>query len=244
MSSDPLSVRTDARAADAVVRELEAMILAGELADGSRLPSERDLIERFGVSRTVIREAVARLASRGFVESRPRFRPVVRPPGFDAAVSAVGGIVHPLLRQDGGVKSLYDTRIFIEAALVRQAARHARKEDIEALRAALAANEAAIPDSGRFYTTDVAFHAVFYQIPRNPVFPAIHKAFVTWLSEHWERMPRSPERNRVNYLRHRDIFDAVVERDPDAAEGALVAHLNAAWEFVRGTFETPDGIAS
>jgi DNA-binding FadR family transcriptional regulator len=191
----------------------------------------------------VVREAVARLASRGFVESRPRFRPVVRRPGFDAAMSAVAGIVPPMLRQDGGVKSLYDTRIFFEAALVRHAARHARKEDIEALRAALAANEAAIPDAGAFYATDVAFHAVFYGIPRNPVFPAIHKAFVAWLSEHWERMPRSPERNRVNYLRHRDIFTAVVERDPDAAEEALIAHLNAAWEFVRGTFDTPDELA-
>jgi DNA-binding GntR family transcriptional regulator len=50
-------------------------------------------------------------------------------------------------------------------------------------------------------------------------------------------MPRSLERNRVNYLRHRDIFAAIRDRDPDAAEAALVSHLNAAWEYVRGTFE-------
>lgn len=243
MSGVPLPMQGNARAADGIVRQLEAMILAGELPNGGYLPSERDLIERFGVSRTVVREAVTRLAGRGFVENRPRFRPVIRRPGFDAAMAAVGGIVQPLLRQDGGVKSLYDTRIFVEAGLVRHAARHARKEDIEALRAALAANEAAIPEATSFYATDVAFHAVLYEVPRNPILPAVHKAFVFWLSDHWERMPRSPERNRVNYLRHRDIFDAVVERDPDAAEEALTAHLAAAWEFVRGTFETPDGLA-
>ena len=82
----------------------------------------------------------------------------------------------------------------------------------------------------------MAFHGVLYQIPRNPVFPAI-RALVAWLAKHWERMPRSPERNRINYLRHRDIYEAIVARDPDGAEAAMRAHLNVAWEFVRGTFD-------
>ena len=225
------------RAADAVVKAIETRIAAGDLPDGAPLPPERDLIETFGVSRTVVREAVATLASRGLVESRPRFRPVVRRPGYDAALAAASGVVGFLLAQSGGVKSLYDIRIFLEAALVRHAAKHARKEDIEALKQALDANEAAIPDSQRFYRTDVAFHAVLYDIPKNPVFPSIHKAFTGWLEPHWDKMERSPERNRVNFLRHSDIYRAIRDRDPDGAEAALNAHLNAAWEYVRGTFD-------
>lgn len=224
------------RAADAVVQALEKQIAAGELAHGMPLPPERDLIQTFAVSRTVVREAVAMLSSRGLVESRPRFRPVVRRPGIDAALAAANGVVGHLLAQTGGVKNLYDTRIFLEAGLVRQAANSARKEDIEALKQALDANEAAIPDSDAFYRTDVAFHAVLYDVPRNPVFPAIHRAFTGWLAPHWVKMPRSPERNRVNFLRHSDIYNAIRDRDPDAAEAALNAHLNAAWEYVRGTF--------
>ena len=227
------------RAADAVVREIEARILSGDLAPGSHLPPERDLIDAYGVSRTVVREAVARLASRGLVESRPRFRPVVRQPGPDAALAAAGAVVGHLLREPGGVKNLYDLRILIEGALVRHAALRARRDDIDALAAALARNGAAIAEAERFYATDVAFHAVLYDIPRNPVLPAVHKAFTAWLSDHWVKMPRSPERNRVNFLRHRDIFEGVRDRDPDAAEAALVSHLNAAWEYVRGTFEAP-----
>lgn len=227
------------RAADAVVAELEARIGSGKLADGSFLPAERELMSEFGISRTVAREAVARLASRGLVEARPRFRPVVRRPGYDSALSALGGIVTQLMGQTGTVKNLYDTRVFLEAALVRHAALHARKDDIAVLRSALEANEAAIPDSGLFYMTDMAFHAVLYEVPRNPVMPAIHRAFTAWLRPHWERMPRSPERNRVNYLSHREIYQAIVDRDPDGAERALNGHLAAAWEYVRGTFE-PD----
>lgn len=237
MSDSLLSIRPEgSRAADVVVRALEKRIAAGDLADGLPLPPERDLIQTFGVSRTVVREAVATLASRGLVESRPRFRPVVRRPGIDAALAAANGVVGYLLAQTGGVRNLYDTRIFLEAGLVRQAALSARREDIEALKQALDDNEAAVSDSEAFYRTDVAFHAVLYDIPKNPVFPALHKAFTGWLAPHWVKMPRSPERNRMNFLRHSDIYHAIRDRDPDAAEAALNAHLNAAWEYVRGTF--------
>lgn len=238
LQARPLELEGTERAADRVVRAIEAEIAAGALADGAFLPAERELMTRFDVSRTVVREAVARLASRGLVESRPRFRPVVRRPGYDTAIGALGGMVGHLLREPGGVRTLYDVRIFLEAGLVRHAALHARRDDMAALREALAANEAAIPMSDLFYATDVAFHAVFYRIPGNPVFPAVHTAFTGWLADHWRRMPRSQERNRVNWLSHKAILDAVAERDPDGAEKALLSHLNAAWEYVRGTFET------
>ena len=67
---------TRLRAADAVVAQLEARILSGKLADKQPLPSERELMEEFDISRTVVREAIATLSNRGLVESRPRFRPV------------------------------------------------------------------------------------------------------------------------------------------------------------------------
>jgi DNA-binding FadR family transcriptional regulator len=233
--SAPAQPRGRHRAADELVQRLGAQIASGQIQAGARLPAERELMSRFGTSRTVVREAIARLEVLGLLENRPRFRPVVRTPGYDSAVTVLGGVVAQLLLRPGGVRTLYDVRIFLEAALVRQAALH--KEDIAALREALAANEAAIGDSQQFYATDVSFHAVLYDVPRNPVFPSLHKAFTRWLSEYWQRMPRSPERNRVNYFSHRAILDAVVDRDPDAAERALTSHLNAAWEYVRGTIE-------
>jgi DNA-binding FadR family transcriptional regulator len=226
----------DQRAADAVVATIEQDIVSGILENGSPLPPERDLMGRFGISRTVVREAIATLTTRGLLESKPRHRPIVRRPGYDAAFSAVGGVVSHLLRQDGGVKTLYDVRIFLEASLVRHAALHARKEDIAALRAALEQNRAAIDDPVLFDNTDVAFHAIFYRILGNPVLPAVHRAFVTWLFGHWQSMNRSAEQNLVYYAGHKAIFDAIIDRDPDAAEQALLAHLGEAWETVRGTF--------
>ena len=224
------------RAADMVVKVLAQRIQSGELEDGQPLPPERDMMEEFGISRTVVREALVALSNKGLVEARPRHRPLVRKPGYDSAFSAIESIVTYLLGQRGGVRNLFDTRILLEAALVRQAAKTADKQDIAALKRALEANQASIEDSETFYQTDMGFHRILYEISRNPVLPAVNRAYTTWLAPHWLQMPRLPDRNQANFEAHRQIFDAILMRDPDAAEDALKRHLENAWDQVRQTF--------
>lgn len=229
----------DSRAADAVVAQLEAQIVAGTLPSGHPLPAERELMEDFGASRTVIREAISTLSNRGLIESKPRFRPIVRKPDFGTVLHATGNIVQHLLTEHGGIKNLYDSRVFIERGLVRDAAISATKDDIADLKTALAANHAAIQNSLAFYEFDVAFHGVLYRIPKNPIFPTIHAGYTAWLGPQWKKMERSPERNAGNFLAHQAIFNAILERDPAAAEQALAEHLRAAWDHVRTTFTDP-----
>lgn len=221
------------RAADHVFRSIAGRILSGEIADGAALPPEREIIESYGVSRTVVREAVQALANKGLVEARPRHRPVVRKPSFDTAFETVADVVRRLLMRPGGVRNLFDTRVMIEAALVRQAAKEAVKEDIAAMKAALEENRAAMEDRELFYRTDVGFHATFYAVAKNPVLPAVHRAYTAWLSPHWSNMPFHPERNRVNFEFHSEIFEAILMRDPDRAEELLRQHLAYAWNQVR-----------
>lgn len=226
------------RAADVVIARLEQRILSGKLVNGEPLPAERELMENFGASRTVIREAILALSGRGLIESRPRYRPIVRKPDYGTVLNATGKIVQNLLTETGDVKNLYDSRVFVERGLVREAAVAANGDDIVDLKAALAANGAAISNSAAFYDTDVAFHGVLYRVPRNPIFPAIHVGYTTWLAPHWDKMLRSPERNELNFHAHEAIVAAIMERDPDAAEEALKSHLDAAWEHVRTTFNS------
>lgn len=224
------------RAADAIVAELESQIMSGTLADKSPLPAERVLMEQFQASRTVVREAITALSNRGLVVSKPRFRPIVRKPDYETVLHAVDGVVGHLLNNFGGVKNLYDSRVFIERGLVRDAAIQANKNDITNLKDALAANEAAIDDSRAFYQTDIAFHGVLYGITQNPIFPAFHEGYTSWLSPHWEVMERSPERNMTNYNAHKRILTGILDRDPDSAEAALQEHLEKAWRDVSVTF--------
>lgn len=225
------------RAADELIQMFEKQILEGTLAEGQALPPEREIVQAFGVSRTVVREAVLALSNKGLVKARPRFRPIVTKPGYDTAVDVVGSVVTRLLGEPGGIRNLFDIRIMMEASLAREAALKATSDDIARLEKALQDNKTAIDDSEEFYATDMAFHAVLYEIPDNPVLPAIQRAYVDWLENHWRQMPRVSTRNQRNYEAHAAIFDAILRRDPDKAEAALRAHLDQAWDQVCQTFE-------
>ncbi|MEL6682607.1 MAG: FCD domain-containing protein [Pseudomonadota bacterium] len=224
------------RAADTLVAAIEAQIQSGALAEGDPIPPEREIVREHGVSRTVVREAVRILASKGLISARPGFRPVVARLGYDSAIGAVGSVVTQLLGQPGGVRNLFDLRTRMEASLVRDAAQIATAEQIGQLEAALDANRLAISNSAEFYETDIAFHSILYEVPGNPVLPAIHRAYTDWLSQHWIKMPRSPDRNQINHAAHKAIFNAILRRDPDKAEEALRSHLDAAWTQVSITF--------
>jgi DNA-binding FadR family transcriptional regulator len=236
MSEDQLPMSTR-RVADRLGARLAAMILEGDLPSGAWLPTERELMQRFGVSRTAVREAITGLAGRGLLLTRPGCRPVVRQPSYEAALDAIGDLVGHLTRDAEGAKTLFDSRVLLEAALARHAAEHARKDDIAELRDALERNRAAIGDPRAFYDTDVAFHGILFRIPRNPIYPAVHKAYVAWLMRHWAAMDRTAEIDRLNHAGHATLFEAILARDPDAAEAALRDHLRFAWKLVRVTFE-------
>ena len=225
------------RAADHLISVFEDQIRSGALAEGDMLPPEREIVQTYGVSRTVVREAVLALSNKGLVQARPRHRPVVVKPGYDTAVTVIESVVGQLLDQPGGIRNLFDLRIMMEAALVREAAIKADRNQIGALQDALSANESSIENSADFFETDVAFHRVFYEIPDNPVLPSIHRAYTDWLAPQWTQMPRLPDRNRTNYESHKAIFQAILLRDPDAAESALREHLDNAWKQVRSTFD-------
>lgn len=224
------------RISDYLVEQLEVKILSSNIKDGETLPSERALMNEYDVSRTVVREAINTLSSKGLITTKPRFRPVVRKPNIDSALDSVSGIVNHLLNQSDGVKNLFNTRLMLEAMLVREAAIKANKDDIKELREALAANYLAINNSDEFYTTDVLFHSILYAIPNNPIFPSLQKAFVNWLSSHWKEMEGLVERNEKNYRYHEKIFEAILNRDPDEAEKALREHLENAWTDIEKTF--------
>lgn len=223
------------RAADVVIAALSARIASNDLAHGTMLPPERDLMTQFKASRTVIREAISALTARGLLEAKPRHRPVVRQPDYGTFLSATDTVAKLLLTAPGGVKNLYDTRVFIERGLVRDAATNATKDDIAALKAALAANHAALGDNHAFDVTDVAFHAVLYTMSGNPIFTAMRQGFTQWLAPHWARMPRDLAHNTRAHADHIGIMNAILDRDPGAAEAALERHLDAAWQAVAPT---------
>jgi DNA-binding FadR family transcriptional regulator len=239
-SSSPLA-RAGRRASEALYDRLASGILRGDLAVGNPLPSERKLMRQFGVSRSVVRETIIALASRGLLKTRSGYRPVVSKPDYGSALESMDQLIAHLIAEEGGVKNLFDSRVFFEAALARWAALNARKEDIEDLKQKLLCNRESIGVRTVFEATDVAFHDVLYAIPHNPVYPAIHRAYVDWLRKPWSCIESTEEIDLMMYGGHEAISKAIIARDPELAEEALRRHLNTAWEFVRSNFDFRTG---
>ena len=225
-------LKQERRAADELFSKFEKMIHTGELSSGQALPPEREIVETFGVSRTVVREAILALSNKGLVEAKPRYRPVVRKPDFDTALETIGNVVNRLLDDGNGVKNLFDTRIMIEVYLARQASMEAKRDDIQRLKTALDENREAIDNMELFFHTDIKFHRVMYEMGGNPILPAVHRAYIGWLQPNWIKMPTSSARNQLNFESHEAIFNAILMRDPDKAEAVTRKHLADAWDQI------------
>jgi GntR family transcriptional repressor for pyruvate dehydrogenase complex len=164
----------------------------------------------------------------GLVELRSGERAQVIQPTPEVVVDALSGVAKHMLIAPDGVRNFQNARLFFEVGLARHAALHATGEDIDQLRSALEANQAALNDLARFEQTDVAFHYVLAVIPRNPIFPAIHAAIAEWLVQqrhitlNWRGRKGTAERA---YAAHKAIYEAIAARDPDRAERAMRDHL-------------------
>ena len=121
-----------------VVDRLEELVLDGDIRPGSSIPSESELVEQFGVSRIVIREAVRTLATRGLIEVRQGRRPTV------SVLNATmpGDFFRMALRQDGNaLMELIEVRWALEVHTARLAALQATETDIETMQVTIRRNE-------------------------------------------------------------------------------------------------------
>ncbi len=213
------------RLSDEVLARLEEMLLSPQYKPGDQIPSERQLMERFGVGRPTIREALYSLQKMGLLEIKAGERGRVTKPTPRLLLNELRGAARHLLAEPEGERHFQVARTFFEVGLVRHAAQHASPTDIEDLRAALDANKAALGDLDAFERTDVAFHLVLAEISRNPIFSAIHEAVAEWLTMQRSLTLRIPNAGKMAYRSHECIFDAVAEKNPERAESVMRDHL-------------------
>ncbi len=214
-----------------VAGRIEGLIVSGRLRPGDMLPSERSLMNLFGVGRTSIREALFSLQRQGIVAAQTGGRPVVSAPTADGIVSELSGAVRYFLATERGTREFQHARRLFEPGLARDAARAATTGDVARLRAALAANEAALGDTARFVATDVAFHYAIVEITQSELLVALHRAVLGWLREQRTSSIAPRGSSQAAYRAHRRIFAAIAARDPDRAEDAMRGHLEEVERF-------------
>ena len=223
---DSLAIRH--RLSEQVRDRLEAMIRDDVFADGELLPSERELMERFGVGRPSIREALFALEQRGLVRLSPGERPRVSRPTPRHFMDTLSGAARMLLDRREGVEHFEQARIFMEEGLARHLARDLPADGLGRIRDALAANATTIGRAKAFAASDVAFHRTLVQLSGNPIFMAMHDAFVEWLISQRTLPDDAEASNRQSHDEHRAIVAAIEARDEAAAGRAMRVHLENA----------------
>jgi GntR family transcriptional activator of glc operon len=215
------AVGTDLKS-DRVAVELERLILLGELVPGARLPTEDELSDMFGASRSVIRDAVRRLVARGLLTVRQGRGTTVSEPN-DAAF---GLAALALLARSGlSVGEVISARAMLETALVPLAATTGSEEDWTSLDEVLDRFATAV-DSGEWdiaRDAHLAFHAGLLSALHKPALQVLLRPMteVIWMSS---EPPRETEPEDWEVETHPPILAALRERDPSAVETAIREH--------------------
>jgi DNA-binding FadR family transcriptional regulator len=213
------------RLSDQISARLEQLIVSGQLKAGDRLPSERELMGLFGVGRTSVREALFALQRKGIVSAQPGQRPVVSAPRAESIVADLSGTVRMFLATEPGTREFQLARRFFEPAIARFAALHATADDLERMARALQACEQVARDPERFVDADVDFHFAIVQATHSQLLIALHRAVLDWLREQRISSIEPAGSSKAAQRAHRRVLDAIVERDPERAESAMLDHL-------------------
>jgi GntR family transcriptional repressor for pyruvate dehydrogenase complex len=225
--------RANDRIYQRIARKVGDKIYRGELPEGARLPSERQLAALYGASRASVREALLSLQSSGLIcvgaKTRARVAPINNSTFFDQ----LAGVARGMLARSNGVDDFQEVRGLFECGLARYAASHASPKEMGKLASALADNRRAISDAEAFAASDAVFHRTLAQIPRNPIFVALNNAFCEWLrDQHTAGAPLRGAARRA-YEGHEEIYVAIAARDVEAADRAMADHLRSASDYSR-----------
>jgi DNA-binding FadR family transcriptional regulator len=208
-------------------------IMAGTYPVGSALPPEPMLCSEFGVSRTVVREAVKSLIAKGLLVTGPKVGTKVLHAAqwnwFDPDVVAWQsrvGITREFLRE------LLELRRVVEPAAVKLAAQRASAEDIAAVEAAYAGMQAAIEHGGDYVASDLHFHQGLLRACHNRMVVQMSKALSALLRTSFEISTARPNGAADSLPLHRAVLDAVIARDPQAAERASQQLIDSAAEDI------------
>lgn len=216
------AVRTS-RLYEQIVQQIEESILNGTLKPGDQLPAEREMAQRFGVSRTAVREAVKALHEKGLVEAYSG-RGTFITNGTSQAIRQSLNWMMKVGQQDGSAY-LAEMRAVLEPEIAALAATRIEESHLAAMREAFNVMDRSREDPAAYIEADLDFHLALAEAVANPLILSLIDSIVALLREQRIRIfyvEGGPERGQYH---HKRILDAVENRDVEKARAAMKAHL-------------------
>lgn len=217
------------RLADTLSVSLQGWVREGRLAPGDQLPTEKQLADRFGVSRAVVREAIARLKADGYVETRQ---------GRGAFVAAHAGRRNFRIAEPGSgeprasLREIFELRHVMEVGIAEIAAMRRTEADLAAMREPLQRMERALAEAAPASDDDEAFHRAVAAATHNPLVERFMVFMGAQIQESraptWNAEGHAAGRAMAAQAEHRSMYRAIAEGNAEAARRAAAEHLRAA----------------
>jgi GntR family transcriptional repressor for pyruvate dehydrogenase complex len=210
---------------EALAAQIEEPILTGELEPGDKLPSEETLRRQFGVSRPVVREALARLRERGLIETVNGSGTFVKRPDADDLTDAVVRHLRVTTEDTESIAKVYEARIALETTSARLAAGRASPRDREEIAGFLEEMKEQRADLERWTAADLGFHLSVARASHNPFLATLLAPLVKVIERAIVESFRSRKAVDSGLRAHERIWDAIDRHDAPAAEEAMREHL-------------------
>lgn len=227
LESDKKIVRL--KLSDQVYERLREMVATGELAAGDIVPSERALMERFGVGRPAVREALQAMQSKGLITITHGERSRVNALTAGVAFNQLDDIAKLLLSSEpANIEHLKQVRQFLEQGTAKIAARNCTSKDVADLTALIERQRSHLGSAEQFMKADTAFHTRLAEMTANPLIQSITEMMLTWLFEYHSSLLLWSGREETTLKEHETIVDRLKSNDEEGAIRAMLDHLNRA----------------
>ncbi|GAV43289.1 HTH-type transcriptional regulator LutR [Streptomyces acidiscabies] len=217
--NDALRPMMKQRLYEQVLDRLRQYVVDGGLAAGDRLPPERDLAQRLGVSRASVKQAIVVLEVQGLVEARHGGGTYLVRDSLD--VEPVDRMVERRRR----LPDVLEAREALETKLAELAAERRTEEDLDAMRAALAHMAEEIESGAPGIEGDRLFHSAVTAAAHSALLAEFMRSIAEQIAESRTESLRQPGRPSRSWAQHQAIFDAIAERNARKAATAMRTHV-------------------
>jgi GntR family transcriptional regulator, transcriptional repressor for pyruvate dehydrogenase complex len=228
-----------------LVEGIGAQIHSQQLRPGDKLPTESEIMQTYGVSRTVVREALSKLQAAGLVETHHGIGTFV----LEARPTASFRIDPADIATAVDVLAVLELRISLETESAGLAAQRRTDDQLQDMRAALDAFEANVGEAGDTVSPDFRFHLQIARATGNRYFADIMSHLgATVIPRTRINSARFLTEELSQYLRrvnreHEEIYEAIARRDPESAKAAMRIHLTNSRERLRRAQEAAEAVA-
>ena len=214
---------------DKIIKQIRELITSGQLAPGDRLPAERKLAERLGVSRKNVRDAIQKLEFYGILKTVPQSGTVVAGMG----IAALEGLISDVLKlEKSDFASLVETRVLLETNAAQLAAERRTDEDLVEIEKALTAYEQKIKKQESAVEEDLLFHLKIAEASKNAVLKSLMLIITPDIVNNFIQYKVCDDQSEFKAFReHQQILQHIINKDGEAASLAMKEHLKDVTEF-------------